>query len=140
MPSLTYIPANARHALLVHPDIGVLTVYQKKFMDAGMEPIVARDLPTALLAMAQHRLDTCVVSSRIAEENDGWALAAVLHMCFPSAFIGVLVPSLDILSFQAAINSGANEVYVITAPPAETADKLLQDRAAARHMTHRPVQ
>ncbi len=143
MPSLTYIPANSRHVLLVHPDVGVLTVFQRKFMDAGMEPILARDLPTALLAIAQHSLDTCVVSSRISEENDGWALAAVLHMCFPKAFIGVLAPSLDILSYQAAINSGANEVYMITAPPAEIADKLLQDRSAARHHStakHRPVQ
>ncbi len=143
MQSVTYMPTNAGRALVVHPDVGVLTVFQKKFMDAGLEPIIARDLPTALLAMAQHRMDTCVISARIAEENDGWALAAVLHMCFPNAYIGVLVPSLDILSFQAAINSGANEVYMITAPPAEIADKLLRDRAAARHIPasrQRPVQ
>ncbi len=123
---MTYIPPKPKNALVVHPDVGALTVFQRKLLDAGMNPILARDLPTALLAIAQHRLDLCVVSSRIAEQSDGWALTAVLHMCFPAAFIAVLAPDLEMLTFHAAVNSGAAEVYLQTAPPAETADALLR--------------
>lgn len=127
MENVLYIPSNARHVLVVHPDIGALTVFQKKFRDAGLTPILARDLPTALLAIAQHRLAVCVLASRIAEENDGWALAAVLHMCFPTAFVGVIAPQVDILSYQAAINSGTAEVYAASANLAEVADSIVHD-------------
>ncbi len=123
------MPPKTRNVLIVHPDIGALTVFQGKFVDAGLSPTLARDLPTALLAMAHHRFELCVVASKIAEDNDGWALAAVLHMCFPSAFVAVLVPNLDILTYQAAINSGTNEVYRASASPANIAEKLLHDLA-----------
>ncbi len=126
MEDVTYIPPKPKNALVVHPDVGALTVFQRKLMDAGMTPILARDLPTALLAIAQHRLDLCVVSSRVAEEGDGWALTAVLHMCFPAAFIAVLAPDLEMLTFHAAVNAGAAEVYLRTAPAADTADQVVR--------------
>lgn len=140
MEDVTYIPPRPKNALVVHPDVGALAVFQRKLLDAGMTPILARDLPTALLAIAQHRLDLCIVSSRIAEENDGWALTAVLHMCFPHAFIAVLANDLEMMTFHAAVNSGAAEVYLRTAPPADTAERLIHaftgQSAPPKHRKH----
>jgi DNA-binding NtrC family response regulator len=100
-----------RMALLVHPDVGTLTVLQTILGQNQIIPIVARDLPTALLAVTQHYFDLAVVNSRIREEGDGWPLAAVLRMVFPKSLLAVLTPDTDVLTMRSAINSGIDEVY-----------------------------
>jgi len=82
--------------------------------------IIARDLPTALLAITQHYFDVAIVSSRLGEGGDGWALAGVLHLVFPRAFIAVLTPGEpDVVTFQSAINNGVSEIYEQSRRPAE---------------------
>ena len=66
-------------ALIVHPDLAMLSKYQTRLAAEGYTPIVARDLPTALLAMTQHYFDLAIVSSQLNEPGDGWPLAGVLR-------------------------------------------------------------
>jgi hypothetical protein len=93
----------------------------------GLMPVIARDLPTALLAIAHHRFDLCVLSCAISEKSDGWALAAVLHMCFPNAYIAMIAPEPDLLLLQTAINTGVSQLYLATGAPAEIATEILRD-------------
>jgi DNA-binding NtrC family response regulator len=127
MQDLEYIPIAGRNALIVHPDIGVLSAIQSAVAKEGFTPVVSRDLPTALLAMAQHRFDLCVLAVGISEKSDGWALAAVLHMCFPHAYIAMLAPEPDLLMLQTAINTGVTQLYVASCPAAEVASDILRD-------------
>lgn len=106
-----------KFALVVHPDLGVLTQYQALLSANGFTTVVARDLPTALLAMTQHYFDVSIVSSQLGEAGDGWPLAGVLHLVFPGSYIGVLVPGADLLTLQSAINSGVQDVYEIAQSP-----------------------
>ena len=106
-----------KFALVVHPELSVLTQYQTLLSTNGFSTVVARDLPTALLAITQHYFDLAIVSSQLGEAGDGWPLAGVLHLVFPNAYIGVLVPGADLLTLQSAINSGVQEVYEITQSP-----------------------
>jgi len=98
-------------ALIVHPDLAMLSKYQTRLAAEGYTPIVARDLPTALLAMTQHYFDLAIVSSQLNEPGDGWPLAGVLHLVFPKSFIAVLVPGTDLMALQAAINNGVQELF-----------------------------
>ncbi|PYX06054.1 MAG: hypothetical protein DMG88_19630 [Acidobacteria bacterium] len=98
-------------ALIVHPDLPMLSKYQTQLAAQGYTPIVARDLPTALLAMTQHYFDLAIVSSQLNEPGDGWPLAGVLHLVFPKSFIAVLVPGTDLMALQAAINNGVQELF-----------------------------
>ena len=82
----------SKFALVVHPDLSVLSQYQTLLASSGFTTVVARDLPTALLAITQHFFDVAVVSSQLSEAGDGWPLAGVLHLVFPQSYIGVLVP------------------------------------------------
>lgn len=122
-----YIPATLRNALIVNNDIGVLSAMQAAAAHHGFTPIVCRDLPTALLAMAQHRFDLCILPVSIAEKADGWALAAVLHMCFPHAFIAMVGPEPDLLMLQTAINTGVTQLYLSSRPAAELALEIIRD-------------
>lgn len=115
------------HALVVHPDLQMLSAYQSKLTESGLVVILARDLPTALLAMTQHRFTLCIVSASVAENADGWALAAVLRMCFPRAFVAVLGPDPDLLTLQTAINSGVSKLYPAASPAESTAESILRD-------------
>lgn len=107
----------SKFALVVHPELSVLAQYQTLLSGKGFTTVVARDLPTALLAMTQHYFDLAIVSSQLGEAGDGWPLAGVLHLLFPDSYIGVLVPGTDLLTLQSAINSGVQDVYEITQSP-----------------------
>ena len=71
---------------------------------------MARELPTALLAVAQNDFDLCLVCSRLHEPGDGWALGGVLRRLFPGAFVAVLAES-NVASLQQAINNGFDQLY-----------------------------
>lgn len=107
-------------ALVVHPDMSVLSSYQAALAEKGYVSIVARDLPTALLAITQHYFEIALVSARLQEVGDGWPLAGVLHMVFPHAFVAVMSPTEpDVLSLQSAINYGVREIYREALPAPE---------------------
>jgi DNA-binding NtrC family response regulator len=106
-----------KFALVVHPDLAVLSQYQTLLSSDGFTTVVARDLPTALMAITQHYFDLAIVSSQLGEAGDGWPLAGILHMVFPGSYIGVLVPGADLLTLQSAINSGVQDVYEMTQTP-----------------------
>jgi ActR/RegA family two-component response regulator len=113
-------------ALLVSSDLEALTAFQAALTGKGYVVIVARDLPTALLAITQHYFDLAVVASRLGEGGDGWPLAGVLHLVFPRAFVAVLTPGEpDVATFQSAINNGVSEIYDQSTRPAEIVDSIL---------------
>ena len=125
--STEYIRGASRNALVVHSDLGVLSAMQAALSREGFTPILCRDLPTALLAMVQHRFELCVVSERISEQSDGWSVAGVLHMCFPHAYIAMIAPEPDLLMLQTAINSGVTELYLSSRAPAEIATEIVRN-------------
>ena len=104
-------------ALIVHADMNVLSAFQSSFVSKGYVAILARDLPTALLALTQHFFDVAVISSRLAEGGDGWPLAGVVHLIFPKAFVGVLTPETNVLTLQAAINNGVTQIFDASSNP-----------------------
>jgi DNA-binding NtrC family response regulator len=107
----------AKTALIVHSDMSVLSAFQSSFISKGYVAILARDLPTALLALTQHFFDVAVISSRLAEGGDGWPLAGVVHLIFPKAFVGVLTPETSVLTLQAAINNGVTHIFDASSHP-----------------------
>lgn len=127
MQNVEYIPQRSRNALIVHPDLAVLTAMQAAVAQQGLIPIIARDLPTALLAISQHRFELCILSHSISEKSDGWALAAVLHMCLHNAFIAMIAPEPDLLMLQTAINTGVTQLYLASESPARVAADILRD-------------
>lgn len=114
-------------ALVVHSDMGVLSAFQGALTQNGFVTIVARDVPTTLLAMTQHYFDLAIVSSHLAEPGDGWPIAGVLHLAFPKCFVGVLAPETSVLTLQAAINNGVSEIYHQSTPAAEVVAALLAE-------------
>jgi len=115
-----------KNALVVVSDLEALTAFQTALASKGYVVIVARDLPTALLATTQHYFDLAVVSSRLGEGGDGWPLAGVLHLVFPRAFIAVLTPGEpDVVTFQSAINNGVSEIYDQAKGPSEVVSNIL---------------
>ena len=102
----------SKMALVVHSDMGVLSNYQSALTEKGFTTIVARDLPTALLAITQHYFDVAIVATRLVEGGDGWPVAGVLHLVFPHAYVAVVSPDEpDVLALQSAINYGVREIY-----------------------------
>lgn len=115
-------------ALIVHSDLSVLSNFQSALSEKGYVTIVARDLPTALLAITQHYFEIAIVSSRMEEGGDGWPLAGVLHLVFPRAFVAVISPTEpDVLTLQAAINHGVREVYQQSTPSPEIVGAILTE-------------
>jgi DNA-binding NtrC family response regulator len=112
-------------ALIVHADMSVLSAFQSSFVSKGYVAILARDLPTALLAITQHFFDVAVISSRLAEGGDGWPLAGVVHLVFPKAFVGVLTPETNVLTLQAAINNGVTQIFDVSSNPDQVVTTLL---------------
>ncbi len=104
-------------ALIVHADMSVLSAFQSSFVSKGYVAILARDLPTALLAVTQHFFDVAVISSKLGEGGDGWPLAGVVHLIFPKAFVGVLTPETNVLTLQAAINNGVTQIFDASSNP-----------------------
>lgn len=115
----------AKTALIVHADMSVLTAFQSSFVSKGYVAILARDLPTALLALTQHFFDVAVISSRLAEGGDGWPLAGVVHLIFPKAFVGVLTPETSVLTLQAAINNGVTQIFDVATLPEQVVNASL---------------
>jgi DNA-binding response OmpR family regulator len=113
-------------ALVVAPDLEALTAFQAALTGKGYVVIVARDMPTALLATTQHYFDLAIVSSRLGEGGDGWPLAGVLRLVFPRAFVAVLTPGEpDVITFQSAINNGVSEIYDQAKGPSEVVSNIL---------------
>ena len=122
--------APPKMALIVAPHLETLTAFQTALTSSGYVAILARDLPTALLAITQHYFDMAIVSSRLGEGGDGWPLAGVLHLVFPRAFIAVLTPGEpDVITFQSAINNGVTEIYDQSSRPAEIVTSILSRSA-----------
>ena len=118
--------AAPKTALVVASDLEALTAFQAALTGKGYVVIVARDLPTALLATTQHYFDLAIVSSRLGEGGDGWPLAGVLHLVFPRAFVAVLTPGEpDVVTFQSAINNGVSEIYDQAKGPSEVVSNIL---------------
>ncbi len=114
--------SDAWKVLLVHPELEVLAKLQQAFAEAGASPIVARDLPTALLAATQHFFHVVVISSRLSEEGDGWPLAGIVRRVFPQSFVAVIAPERSVLTLQAAINHGLSRIF----DPATTPEQMVE--------------
>ena len=118
-------------ALVVSSDLEALTAFQAALTGSGYVVILARDLPTALLAITQHYFDVAIVSSHLGEGGDGWPLAGVLHLVFPRAFIAVLTPGEpDVITFQSAINNGVTELYDQSRRPADVVSAITAQTGA----------
>ena len=122
-------------ALIVHADMSVLSAFQSSFVSKGYVAILARDLPTALLALTQHFFDIAVISSRLAEGGDGWPLAGVVHLIFPRAFVGVLTPETSVLTLQAAINNGVTQIFDAATLPEQVVNASLTSPQAGLSKT-----
>ena|SRR5258708_26802331 len=121
----------SKMALVVHADMGVLSTFQTQLVNNGFVVILARDLPTALLAITQHFFDVAIISSRLAEGGDGWPLAGVVHLAFPQAFVGVLSPETSVLTLQAAINNGITQLFEAAAPPSDVVNAIVREQSGA---------
>lgn len=119
-------------ALIVHSDMAVISGLQSVFNQSGITSIVARDLPTALLAITQHYFDVAIVASRIGEEGDGWPVGGVLRLVFPKAFVVVIAPETDVLTLKAAINNGVDEIFEKQKAPEEIAQAIVAHVAGAK--------
>ena len=99
---------------------------------------MARDLPTALLAITHHYFEVAIVSSQLAEGGDGWPLAGVLHLVFPKAFVCVVSPvEPDVLTLQAAINYGVREVYRQSTPAPQVVDSIVKQLGSGARSSSR---
>lgn len=127
-------------ALVVHADMGVLSAFQGALTQNGFVTIVARDVPTTLLAMTQHYFDLAIVSSHLAEPGDGWPVAGVLHLAFPKCFVAVLAPETSVLTLQAAINNGVREIYHQSTPAAEVVAAVVSEMGSSPSKTSRKLQ
>ena len=126
--------APLKTALVVASDLEALTAFQTALTGNGYVVIIARDLPTALLAITQHYFDLAIVSSRLGEGGDGWPLAGVLHLVFPRAFIAVLIPGdPDVMTLQSAINNGVSEIYDQAGRPADIVTSVVAQAPGAPH-------
>ena len=114
-----------RLALVVHPNLSVLSKFQETFKQAGMTTLLARDLPTALIAISQNDFEIAVISWRITEPGDGWALGATLRRIFPSAFVAVLANETSVPTLKEAINQGFDQLYEESQPAEEIATQVV---------------
>jgi ActR/RegA family two-component response regulator len=115
-----------RLALIVHPDMAVVSGLQSALTNQGFTAIVARDLATALLSITQHYFEVAVVASTLQENGDGWPLAGVLHLVFPRAFVAVLDRvEPDILTLQSAINYGVREIFQQSTPAQDVVKSIV---------------
>jgi len=117
--------APQKNALIVHPDVGALSQLQGELTKNGVTAILARDLPSALLAINQHYFELAVVNAKISEEGDGWSVAGILRLVFPKIFLTMIAPKTDVLTLRSAINSGVDEVLESTASTENIAKALL---------------
>lgn len=127
-------------ALVVHSDVGVLSAFQGALTQNDFVTIVARDVPTTLLAMTQHYFDLAIVSSHLSEPGDGWPIAGVLHLAFPKCFVAVLAPETSVLTLQAAINNGVREIYHQSTPAAEVVSAVVAEMGSSTPKSSRKLQ
>jgi DNA-binding NtrC family response regulator len=127
-------------ALIVHPDMGHLSAMQNEFSSKGISCVVARDLPTALLALTQHSFTLVLIASEISEKGDGMALGGVVRMIFEYAYIAVLSDEMSVRSIQAAINNGLNHVFENRLPPTVLVESILAERDPGGIITSQAVQ
>jgi DNA-binding NtrC family response regulator len=128
-------------ALVVHPEMSVLSGFQSALTEQGFVTIIARDLATALLAITQHYFDVALVSSALAEGGDGWPLAGVLHLVFPQAFVAVVSPTEpDVLTLQAAINYGVREIFDQAKPASQVVNSIVTQLKPAQSAGKSKVQ
>jgi DNA-binding NtrC family response regulator len=132
-----YIPAKD-NALIVHPDVAVLSTMQSTLSRENFVPILARDLPTALLAISQHHFELCIIPIAISAQSDGWALASVFHTCFPYAFLAMIAPEPTVLILQTAINAGVTQLYLDRLPAAANAEAILRDYSKRENIDNKP--
>ncbi|MBV9609137.1 MAG: hypothetical protein JO187_06230 [Acidobacteria bacterium] len=118
--------SDEKKVLIVHPDMAMLSALQGEFTKRGFTSIVARDLPTTLLAMTQHYFDLAVISSKITEEGDGWPVGGVLRLIFPKAVLLVIAPQTDVLTLKSAINNGVDEICEKNRPAEQIVAAALQ--------------
>ncbi len=131
----------ARMALVVHPEMSVLSGFQSALTEQGFVTIIARDLATALLAITQHYFDVALVSSALAEGGEGWPLAGVLHLVFPQAFVAVVSPTEpDVLTLQAAINYGVREIFDQAKPASQVVNSIVTQLKPAQSAGKSKVQ
>lgn len=97
-------------ALVVHREITMLSALQQAFSARGYTVVVARDLPSALLAITQHYFDAALVSANLAENGDGFPLAGIIQRIFPDAQVSVIALTTDVPELLSAINSGVHRV------------------------------
>lgn len=121
-----------KKALVVHPDMRMLTAFQGELTKNGIVTVIARDLPTALLAMTQHFFDYAIVASRISEEGDGWSVAGVLRLIFPQARLIAVAPQADVLTLKSAINNGIDELCENTRSAEEVVSLVVSAQAKPR--------
>ena len=112
-------------ALLVHPNMSVLSALQRSFEVRGIHSVVSRDMATTLLALSQHDFSVAVVHHRIHEEGDGWALGGVVRRLFPSAHIAVMCGEKDVAALQSAINNRLDQVFDEKAALEEVTDAIV---------------
>ena len=129
-----------RLALIVHGDMSVIAGLQSVLTQNGITTIVARDLPTTLLAMTQHYFDVAVVSSRISEEGDGWPVGGVFRLVFPKAFVVVMAPETDVLTLKAAINNGVDEIFDKEKSPEEIGQAIVTHLSGLPKVSSQAVQ
>lgn len=115
----------SRIALIVHPEVAFLSQYQSVLAKNEILPVVARDLPTALLAMTQHQFAFGVFAADIAEPGDGWPLAGVFRLAFPDSTVGVLTSENDMHTYMKAINLGVQRLIL----PAMNVDGVVTELA-----------
>jgi ActR/RegA family two-component response regulator len=125
-----------RLALLVHPNVSFLTALQHSFEVKGVHSVVARDLPTALLALNQHDFGMAVINSRVAEEGDGWALAGVVRRMFGRAHVAVTCEEKSVLSLQSTINHGLNQLFDKSADSEQVVSAVLANVSGAETLVH----
>ena len=122
----------AQVALVVHPNLGMLSRFQESFARGGLTTLLARDLPTALLAIAENEIAVAVISWRVSEPGDGWALGAALRRAFPKAFVVVLAAETSVPTLQQAINRGFDQLYEESYPAEKVAADILSRPSAPR--------
>ena len=130
-----------RMALVVHPEMGVLSGFQSALTEQGFVTIIARELATALLAITQHYFDVALVSSALVEGGDGWPLVGVLHLVFPQAFVAVVSPTEPVvLTLQAAINYGVREIFDQAKPASQVVNSIVAQLKPAQSAGKSKVQ
>jgi DNA-binding NtrC family response regulator len=125
-----------RKALVVHRDMHALMNYQTQLSAAGIVPIIARDLGTALAGMTQHYFEMAIISAQLGEGGDGWALGGVFRMVFPRAYVAVLAPQTTVETLQMAINSGVSQVFEAHKAPDEIVTAIFEELTPTHGVVH----